>query len=131
MSHRNEDMIRNNYEAFTRGDANPLVDSLSEDIQWHVSGQSPIAGDYFGKAEVLKFFARMMDLYQGTLRLQILDVMANDQHGAVLTNESAIYRGKTLEFQAVHVWDIDNGKFARFHVYNNDAYHKFWSEQSA
>jgi ketosteroid isomerase-like protein len=41
MSHRNEDMIRNNYEAFPRGDANPLLDSLSEDIQWHVSGQSP------------------------------------------------------------------------------------------
>jgi hypothetical protein len=36
----------------------------------------PIAGDYFGKAEVLEFFAKMMDLYQGTLRLQILDVMA-------------------------------------------------------
>src|SRR5450631_3428037 len=77
MSHRNEDMIRNNYEAFTRGDAKPLLDSLSEDIQWHVSGQSPIAGDYFGKAKVLEFFAGMMDLYQGTLRLQILDVMAN------------------------------------------------------
>jgi ketosteroid isomerase-like protein len=127
MLHINEKILRSNYKAFARGDAKPLMASLSEDIQWHVSGRSPLAGDYFGKKQVLEFFGRMMDLYGGTLTLDVIDVLANDKHGVVMTHERAEHRGKRLEFRAIHVWDIEDGKLVQFHVYNDDAYHKHWS----
>jgi ketosteroid isomerase-like protein len=45
MWHRNEQLLRTNYEAFGNGDVAPLLASLADDIQWHVSGPSSLAGD--------------------------------------------------------------------------------------
>jgi len=127
MTHRNEKMLRASYDAFGRGDANPLMSALAEDIKWYVSGRSPLAGEYSGKAEVLGFFGKMMEFYQGTLKQQVLDILANDAHGMVLTREAAQYKEKSVEFRSVHVWEISNGKLVEFHVYYDDAYHNFWS----
>ena len=110
MPHRNEQLLRRNYDAFTTGDMDPMLDSLTDDIDWHVSGASPLAGDYKGKAEVLEFFAQMTELYGGTLRLEVLDVLANDDHGVVLTRERGEHAGKAVEYGGVHRWDFRDGK---------------------
>jgi hypothetical protein len=44
----------------------------------------------------------------------------------VLTQEESRYNGKTLSFRSVHVWEVENEKLARFNVYYDDAYHRFW-----
>lgn len=127
VSDKREQSLRACYESFAKGDVKPLMDSLTDDIRWHVSGKSPVAGIYSGKSEVLAFFGKMMDLYRETLRLEVIDVVANDAHGVVMTKESAEHNGKSLEFRAVHVWGVRNGKFSQFHVYFDDAYHRFWT----
>jgi len=120
-------MLKTNYDALGRGDPNPLIGSLGDDIKWHVSGRSPLAGAYRGRAEVLSFFGKMRELFRGTLRLEPVDILANDDYGVVLTREAAQYAGKTLDFRSVHLWTILNGKSTQFDVYFDDAYHKFWS----
>lgn len=127
MSHPNEKLLRTAYEAFGGGDLNPLMDSLTDDIMWHVSGRSPLAGEYAGKPQVLGLFGKMMELYRGTLRLQVLNILANEGHGIVMTREWAQHDGKALEFRAIHVWGVREGRLAQFQVYYDDAYHKFWS----
>jgi RNA polymerase sigma-70 factor, ECF subfamily len=87
MPHQNEQLLRTNYDAFTTGDMDPMLDSLTDDIEWRVSGPSPLAGAYKGKAEVLEFFGQTMELYDGTLRLKVLDVLVfRDEWGRVLGN---------------------------------------------
>jgi ketosteroid isomerase-like protein len=105
MSHRNEQLLRTSYEAFVNGDVGPLLASFAEDIHWHVSGPSPLAGDYSGADVILAFFGRMQELYGGTLRLEVLDVLANDDHGIVLTRERGEHGGRTAEYEGVHRWD--------------------------
>ena len=122
-------VIRNNYDAFGKGNVDPLMTSLADDIRWHVSGGSPLAGEYVGKGQVLGFFQKMMQLYGGTLRLQVVDVLAGEDHAAVLTREESQYNGKALVFRSVHLWETRGGKFSAFHVYYDDAYHKFWPVQ--
>jgi ketosteroid isomerase-like protein len=100
------------------------MDSLAEDIKWHVSGQSPLAGKYVGKGEVLGFFGKMMNLYEGSLKLDVLDILASDRHGVVLTREAAQYDGRSVEFRSVHLWEISGGKLKQFHVFYDDAYHQ-------
>lgn len=121
-----EKALRSSYEAFRRGDLKPLMDSLSDDIQWHVSGESPLAGSYRGKDEVLGLFGRMMDLYGGTLRVEVADILANDQRGVVVTKEQASHQGRNLEFSCIHLWIVRDGKLAEFRVFYDDAYHQFW-----
>ena len=127
MKAENERTLRESYDAFGMGDINPLMNSLGDEIEWHVSGRSPLAGKYVGKDNVLSFFGKMMNLYGGSLKLQVLDILADDVHGVVLTREAASYNGRVVEFSSVHVWEISNGKLNHFRVYYDDAYHSFWS----
>jgi ketosteroid isomerase-like protein len=76
---------------------------------------------------VLGFFGRMMELYGGTLQLDVLDVLANDDHGIVLTRERGQHAGKAVEYGGIHRWDFRNGKCVRFENYYDDAYHVFWA----
>lgn len=126
----NEQTLKRSYDAFGRGEVNPLVEALADDIQFTVSGGSPVAGVYSGKAGVLVFFGKMGELYQGSLRLQVLDILASDSHGVVLTQESLEYRGRSVEFRSVHVWEFQNGKLHRFQTFYDDSYHRFWSNDA-
>ena len=126
MSHPKEQLLRTNYQAFADGDLAPLLQSLADDVEWHVSGPSPLAGKYAGTSEVLAFFGKMMELYGGTLQLEVIDVLANDDHGVVLTRERGEYAGSAVEYAGVHRWDFRDGKCARFENYYDDAYHEFW-----
>jgi len=126
LSHPNEEMLRASYEAFTNGDVGPMLNSFADNIEWHVSGRSPVAGDYSGKADVLDFFSKMMELYGGTLRLEVIDILANDNLGIVVTDERAEYAGKSLEYSGIHRWELRGGKCARFQNYTDDAYDEFW-----
>ena len=85
-----------------------------------------MAGEYAGKAELLGFFEKMMQLYGGTLRLQVVDVLAGEEPAAVLTLEESQYNGQSLAFRSVYLWETRGGKFSAFRVYYDDAYHKFW-----
>lgn len=128
MPQSNEKMLRDSYEAFGLGDLKPLMDSLSDDIQWRVSGNSPLAGSYTGKDAVLGLFGKMMELYKGTLRVQVVDILAKNGRGLVMTKEQATYQGQTVEFSCVHVWTARDGKLAEFDVFYDDAYHQFWRQ---
>ena len=126
MSESMKETIKTSYDALGRGNLDPLMSLLADNVRWHVSGGSPLAGDYIGKAEVLNFFGKMMRLYGGSLRLQVVDILAGEEHAAVLTREEIPYQARTLTFGSVHLWEVRNGKFSAFHVYYDDAYHKLW-----
>jgi ketosteroid isomerase-like protein len=129
MGHPNEDLLRKGYEAFAQGDLATLSDLLADDIVWHVPGSSPLAGEYRGKQEVFGFFGKIAELSGGNFRLEIHDVLANDKHGVALVKASGNRQGRTLNDNAVHVWDIEGGTPTGFWSYPGDqqAVDAFWS----
>ena len=127
MSHAYEDMLRTAYDAFAKGDAETVMSLLTDDIEYYVSGWSPVSGTYKGKDEVLGLFGKMMELSGGTFQVEVQDILANDKHGVALTIKRGQRTGKTLESRSVHVWDIRDGKCARFRAYNEEAWDDFWS----
>ena len=62
---------------------------FAEGLRYHVPGRSPIAGDYEGAAQVVEFFGRLFELSGGTFRVELHDVVANDQHTVALFNVRA------------------------------------------
>ena len=127
MLHPHEDTLRTVYDAFARGDVETVMGLFTDDIEYHVSGRSPMSGVYSGKDEVLGLFGKLMERSGGTFQVEVLDILANDQHGVVLTFERGQRDGKTLENRAVHVWDIRDGKCAQFRGYNEEVWDEFWS----
>lgn len=129
MAHPNEDLMRKGYEAFGSGDLNAVRELFADDIVWHVAGKSPLAGDYKGQDEVLGFLAKTMEMTGGTFRIEVHDILANDEHGIALATARAEREGKQLDSNSVQVVHIRGGKLTEswFHpedLYAND---EFWS----
>jgi ketosteroid isomerase-like protein len=130
MSDSGSTLLRTVYDAFAQGDLDTAMASLADDIEWRVYGPSPVAGTYRGKDAVGAFFPRMMAQYEGTLRVQVTAMLADDQHGFVTVNEAAERPGEGVAYRGVHVWGFRDGKCASFESYYDDTYAQFWTAQS-
>lgn len=131
MTHPNEDLLREAFAAFQRGDMEALQTKyFAEDIRYHVSGRSPVSGDYEGVAQVLGLFGRLFELSGGTLRIDLHDAAANDEHGFALFTVRAEREGRQLDDNEVLITHPNaDGKAAEIWNQAGDQYavDEFWS----
>jgi ketosteroid isomerase-like protein len=125
MPHPNEQKLRTIYAALGRGDVPALLALLTHDVRYHISGRSLVSGDYVGHDGVVKLLTKFNELSEGTFSVQVLDILANDQHGVAFTMERARRNGRTLENRAVHVYEFAE-KVRRFWGYNEKVWDDFW-----
>jgi uncharacterized protein len=112
MAHPNEQMIREAYAAFGRGDLEGYLAVCQDDFTFNVPGRSRMTGRYRGRAEFLGMIGKVMELSGGKFEEEVLDVLANDRHGVVLAVHRFPRNGATREYQTAHVYDIRDGKLA-------------------
>ena len=129
MAHPNEDLIRRGYEAFNKGDTHTLREVFDPEIVWHFPGRSVLAGDHRGTDAVLGFFGRTMELTAGTFRVELHEVVADDQHTVGLHLATGEREGRTLEDREVLVFHVRDNKVAEAWQYIEDqyAYDEFFS----
>jgi hypothetical protein len=127
--HPNAMVLRRGYEAFDKGDVATLTEVFSGDVVWHQSGSSPISGEYRGRDAVLAFLGRLAALTGGTYRVELHDVLANDEHGVALSRETGSRQGKQLDALTVQVYHIRDGKVTEAWSSFQDPrrYDEFWS----
>ena len=118
--HPNVSLLKKGYEAFATGDMATLRELFADDIVWHVSGASPLAGDHSGREAVFAFFSRSAELSGGTLRIELHDVLANDEHAVALARETASRQGKRLNAREADVYHVRNGKVTEFWSFAED-----------
>jgi len=116
----NAALIKNAYDAFSRGDIPGAMAAFADDIAWHVPGRGPLSRDYRGQDEVLGFFGHFTELAHGTFRLQVDDILAKGDRVVVLCTESAQRAGRNWMAPQVHVWTVKNGKATAFREYEGD-----------
>jgi ketosteroid isomerase-like protein len=128
MAHPNEELLRKGYDAFAQGDLDTVMAIFDEDIVWHAPGRSPLAGEFTGHQQVQEFFGRIFEESGGTFRNEIHDILANDEHAAVLLRVRAERSGKSLDAMTCHVWHLKNGKATEFWNLTLDPYadDEFW-----
>ena len=128
--HVNIERAKKAYQAFATGDMATVSDLMAPDILWHILGHNPLSGDYKGKDAVFGFFGQLMERSGGTFRLEIHDLLANDEHGITLVTEKAERNGKSWASRAVHVTHPDaEGRIKEFWVFHEDqaASDAFWA----
>jgi ketosteroid isomerase-like protein len=109
--HPNVKIVREGFEAFQRGDMAWMDQHLSDDVIWHVGGNSKWAGAYEGKAKVLDFFARQSQAMSTPPAVDIHDILGSDDHVAVLGTASATAPdGSSAQWKYVQVFHIKDGK---------------------
>jgi uncharacterized protein len=129
MGHPNEGKVRDIYAAMARGDGRALAASIRADAVWHIPGRSQLAGTYTGLDEVFDFWRRVAEMSDDGLRLQVLDVLANDERAAVFVHGRASRGGHVLEERGVHHLLLQDGRIAEawFYYQDQDAYDAFWN----
>jgi ketosteroid isomerase-like protein len=128
MAHPN-DLIRRGYEAFNKGDTQTLREVFDPEIVWHFPGRSVLAGDHRGTDAVLGFFGRTMELTAGTFRVELHEVVADDQHTVGLHLATGEREGRTLADREVLVFHVRDNKVVEAWQYIEDqyAYDEFFS----
>jgi len=117
-AHPNATRIRELFAAFRRGDVAAIQALVPEDVVWHFPGRrGRLAGDHRGRDAVFAFLMSVQALSDGTFDLDLIEVLANDEHAVALFRGHARRAGKTLdnptclrlrlrEGQVVEVWEF-------------------------
>jgi ketosteroid isomerase-like protein len=121
MAHPNEDLIRRGFEAFSTGDMDTLRNEIfAPDVIYHVPGRSQLSGDYTGIDEVLGFFGKLFELTGGTFRVELHDVLANNEHGIALSPATGEREGKSLQDNGVLVFHFKDGRTSEVWLHPTD-----------
>jgi ketosteroid isomerase-like protein len=116
MSEQNVEFVKGVYGAFSRGDVPAVLGAFADDIEWFEAEGMPYGGLHRGPEAVAQ---------------NVFGPITEDVEGFAVTPEqligsgatvAAVVRytgtgkatGKALDVPVVHVWDISDGKLARF-----------------
>jgi hypothetical protein len=130
VDHANVTRMREALDAYAARDWDAMRTHLDERIVWHVSGDHPLSGTYVGVDRVLEYLQCALGLTNGTLRLDVDEVLANDDVGAVILRARAERDGRQLD---VHMAEAirfgEDGRWAEFWALSDEQARvdEFWS----
>ncbi len=127
--HPDAALLRKGYEAFDSGDATALREMFAEDVVWHVAGNNRMSGEHRGKEAVFAAFAKTVEVPPLSIKIELHDVLANDEHAVALVHLTGSRQGKPLDTRDVTVYHISDGKVTEFWSIAEDqrATDEFWS----
>ena len=128
--HANATLIRKAHEAFTKGNyVTTWTELLSEDVVWHLPGSGPLAGEHRGRDAVLAAMRRFEQLSGGTIRTEVHDILANDEHAVALLRATGTRGKKRYEALEVDIYHIRDDKVTEFWSFSEDQRltDEFWS----
>ena len=123
-------VVRRFYQAFLTGDVATLDSLMTDDVSFHVPGTGSNAGDYRGKEAVFGFFGKAASATGGSLKLELLDVMAGQHHVAAVATYRAEREGRPpLQNNLVQLMKLQGGRIAQswFHSRNQYEVDAFWA----
>jgi uncharacterized protein len=123
MAEQSVQVVKGAYEAMARGDLPGFLGAMADDFEWHEAEGMPYGGVYHGADAVAQHVL-------GPLMTDIPDFAATPEEYipagdtvAVVVRYTGSGRatGKELNLPVVHVWDVRDGKLARFRQFADTA----------
>jgi uncharacterized protein len=116
MSEQNVEFVKGVYGAFARGDVPAVLGAFAEDIEWFEAEGMPYGGVYRGPEAVAQnVFGPITEDIDGFALVTGEFVASGGTVAAVVRyTGTGKASGKPLDVPAVHVWEIRDGKLARF-----------------
>lgn len=111
MVHPNEERLRELYARLHRGDVAGFLAGFGEGAVFTVPGRAAVSGT-FTKATFAGMARAASVADPGSFREDIVDVIANDEHGIVLLNHRLRRAGVAHEYRTAHVVTFSGGLIA-------------------
>jgi ketosteroid isomerase-like protein len=125
----NIELVAAGYAAFGRGDLVAVEATFHPEVVWHVQRLGVLGGDHRGWPAVLTFFGRSMELTQGTFRVDVEEILANDTGAAIVVRSMGRRGDRVLDDRQVHLFHIEDDKVVEVWQFVGDgqATEAFWS----
>lgn len=129
MKHPNALILEKLYSDLAKGDLEAVLKACSESMTFQISGKSKIAGKYTKTNFASELVSKWNELSNGTYQLEVHDILAGDQHVAVLASARLTRDGKPAEYRTAHVWRFGSGQPLAWYEYPRDLYQfdSIWS----
>ena len=105
-------LIREFYAARERRDWVAVRGLLANDVVWREAGEEDYSGEHHGRDEVTALLRRLVEVTEGSFRLEALDFVATAEHVATNVRWSAERSGTRVEGYDLAVYRIANGRIA-------------------
>ncbi len=125
-------IARRFYDSFTAGDLEGVMATLSEDAQFRVPGKPDelSSAGWYDKAKIRKLFEFMTSRLKGSLRMEVLSVLADGDRVALeVTSEGDLENGRRYNNEYFVLFTIRGGKIVEVREYNDTLHaYKIWLE---
>ncbi len=118
--HPNVSRLRECYAAFGKGDLAVLDDLFADEIVWIEGGRNQLAGRYEGRPAVYEMFGRLMTLTEGTFRVDVRALFADDTDGVAVVTTSMRRGATTAEMVAADIYRFADGKVVEVQPVSGD-----------
>lgn len=128
--HPNAAAVRRLFDAFATRDAAAIQAWIPEDAVWHFPGhRGGLAGEHRGRDAITRFLANVMVLTAGSFHLDLLDIIASNDHVVALFTGHGVRDGKELNNPTALVIRMQDGRPAEVREFVWDLEHveDFWS----
>ncbi|HZM84356.1 MAG TPA: nuclear transport factor 2 family protein [Candidatus Limnocylindrales bacterium] len=123
--------LRSGYLSFARLDLDEIENGLAPEIQWHTPGRHPLSGTCNGIEEVKDWIRASAEMTNGTFRVDLIRIVGDRLHAAVIATYRGERKGMTLEMPGVQTFRLDPKRNlvveARIFVYDDEFVNRFWS----
>jgi uncharacterized protein len=129
-AHPNAEIVREGFERFVAGDVVGLLGLFADDAVWHVPGVNAMAGDYRGRDEIIEFLRRTAEVTGGTYRVELLWVVADDEHTVAVYRAQGEREGRrALDIEQALLIELRDGRWAdiRAQPLDQAAFDRFWA----
>lgn len=112
------------YAAFGRGDVQFILDNVTDHVDWQTLGPAiiPQSGPHKGRAEVGKFFEKVVQAYDFTQFEPREFVAQNDSVFAIVDYAGKVKKtGKSYAAQVAMLFVFKDGKVTKFREYGDTA----------
>ena len=130
MDHPNVERLRTFLVAYAAGDVAAIRAALAADAVWHVGGTHRFSGDLRGRDDICAYFGEVGRETDGSMQLEPLELMANDQRGAAFLRVVADRDTRHLDVVMAEAFEFDtNGHIKQFwaHATDQDSIDAFWA----
>jgi ketosteroid isomerase-like protein len=124
------DVLVQTLTAFQNADIEAAAALMHPAITWHSPGRTqPAAGTHTGRENVLAAFATIAT-QPGTLTLEVLDVLAGENHGGLLYIHRRKREATTLEARICLIATTARGQLTEVweHIYDPHAFDSFYTQ---
>jgi ketosteroid isomerase-like protein len=105
MAHPDERVVRGMYAAINQRDMDGLIAAFAPDAVWHGAGAS-----IDGAESIAAMVGQLIEASEGTMQIELHDVLANDEHTVALQVTTAQRGDRGLSDNVVYVYHLRDGK---------------------